>query len=80
MIVNPGTADKVAADAIALGAEGFKKEFIPESKDILYHSKMLDGGERETMQFTAPTKPGNYPFLCTFPGHDKIMRGIFEVK
>ena len=80
VIVNPGTADKVAADAIALGAEGFKKEFIPESKDILHHSKMLDGGERETMQFTAPTKPGNYPFLCTFPGHDKIMRGIFEVK
>ncbi len=80
VIVKPGTADKVAAAAIALGADGFKKEFIPNTDDILHHSKMLERRQSQTLEFKAPTTPGKYPFICTFPGHDKVMRGFFEVK
>ncbi|BDS06959.1 hypothetical protein NT6N_19990 [Oceaniferula spumae] len=80
VIVKPGTADKVAAAAIALGAEGFKLGFIPKSDDILHHSKMLERRETEVMEFTAPTTPGTYPFICTFPGHAQIMRGTIIVK
>ena len=80
VIVKPGTADKVAKDAINMGADGFKKEFIPDSSDILHHSKMLERRQTQVMEFTAPTKPGKYPFICTFPGHAQLMRGYFEVK
>jgi lysophospholipase L1-like esterase/azurin len=80
VVVKPGTADKVAAAAIAMGADGFKKEFIPKSSDILHHTKMLERRQTQVLKFKAPTTPGKYPFLCTFPGHDKVMRGIFEVK
>ena len=80
VIVKPGTADSVAAAAIALGAEGFKKQFVPEDDNILYATKLLSKDQSETLEFTAPTEPGDYLFVCTFPSHDKAMRGIIRVK
>ncbi|MFK7909087.1 MAG: PVC-type heme-binding CxxCH protein [Akkermansiaceae bacterium] len=80
VIVKPGTADKVAAAAIALGAEGFKVGFTPKTDDILHYTKMLERRQTQVIEFTAPTKPGKYPFICTFPGHAQLMRGYFEVK
>ena len=34
---------------------------------------------REVLEFTAPEKPGDYEFVCTFPGHYMLMRGIMKV-
>ena len=80
VIVNPGTADAVAAAATALGADGFKVDFIPESKDILHYTRMIDIGETDVLEFTAPTKPGDYQFVCTFPGHATLMRGVLKIE
>ncbi len=80
VIVKPGTADAVATAAIALGADGFQKQFVPESEDILHHTAMLDIGQSEELAFTAPTTPGDYQFVCTFPGHAQLMRGVLRVK
>ncbi len=80
VIVKPGTADAVAAAAIAMGADGFKKQFIPASSDILHHTAMLEIGQIEDLDFKAPTTPGDYQFVCTFPGHATIMRGVLRVK
>jgi plastocyanin len=30
------------------------------------------------IEFTAPSAPGDYPYVCTFPGHS-TMRGILKV-
>ena len=68
------------AAALALGAEGFAKDFIPVSARILAHSKMLDPGKRETLKFTLPNSAGDYQFVCTFPGHGTVMRGIIRAK
>ena len=78
IFVKPGTADEVAALAIALGAKGFAKQFRPDTDKILWGSTMLEHGQRATIQFTAPT-PGDYPYVCTFPGHSVIMRGVMHV-
>jgi uncharacterized cupredoxin-like copper-binding protein len=33
------------------------------------------------IEFTAPTAPGDYPFLCTFPAHYiSGMKGVLTVK
>ena len=80
VIVKPGTADSVAAAAIALGADGFKKQFVPEDTNILVATKLLDNKQEETIEFTAPTEAGDYPFICTFPGHAILMRGVMKVK
>ena len=80
VITNPGTANAVAAAAVELGAEGFKMDFLPKSDDILHHTKMLDRGQTEVLEFTAPTKPGDYEIVCTFPGHSLLMRAVLKVE
>jgi azurin len=80
VITKPGTADSVASAAIALGADGFKKQFLPESDSILHATKLLEKGQSETLEFNAPTEAGEYNFICTFPGHALLMRGIMIVK
>jgi len=40
---------------------------------------MLEAGQKETLEFTAPSKPGDYEFICTFPGHWAVMNGIMKV-
>ena len=37
-------------------------------------------GETEVLEFKIPTEKGSYEFVCTFPGHFAMMRGIMEVK
>jgi azurin len=46
---------------------------------ILAYSPQLGPGESHVVKFT-PTEVGNYPYLCTFPGHFSEMNGIITVK
>ena len=80
MLVNPGKIDEIASQAMVMGAKGFENGFIPDNKNILWHSKLLDAGKEEVIEFTTPTKPGDYPYMCSFPGHSIIMRGMLHVK
>jgi azurin len=80
MLVNPGKIDEIANQALALGAKGFETGFTPDNKNILWHSKLLDGGKEEVIEFTAPAASGDYPYMCSFPGHSIIMRGVLHVK
>ncbi len=75
MLVNPGKADDVGLQAIALGAGGFEVGFVPKSSDILWSIKLVDYGQEQTIEFTAPTAEGAYPYICSFPGHHQLMRG-----
>ena len=79
LVVEPGAADEVAQQAIALGAEGQDKNWVPDNKKILFASKLLDANKVEVLKFTAPSTPGDYQFVCTFPGHAPVMRGIMRV-
>ncbi|ADG66204.1 membrane-bound dehydrogenase domain protein [Planctopirus limnophila DSM 3776] len=79
LLVKPGTADDVGIAAINLGARGFDKGFVPESTDILWHSSLVDFGQEQVIEFTAPTEEGAYPYICSFPGHHRLMRGMLFV-
>ena len=80
VITQPGAADAVCTAALAMGGDGFAKDFIPASDKILAHSKMLDHGQKATLKFTLPDVAGDYKFVCTFPGHGTVMRGIIRAK
>ena len=67
VLVKPGKADDVGMKAINLGAKGFEMNFVPESPDILWASKLVENGKEQVIEFTAPTAPGDYPFICSFP-------------
>lgn len=58
-------------------------EYIPASKKafILASTKLAGGGETVKVTFNAPKEPGEYLYLCTFPGHYLAgMKGILVVK
>lgn len=72
------------ADMAAVGqasATASETDYIPAGmKDkIIVHTKMLGGGESDTIEFDAPA-PGTYTFMCTFPGHYALMTGKFIVE
>lgn len=48
-------------------------------KKVVASTKVLGPGESETITFTAPA-PGEYPFICTFPGHAALMKGVMKVE
>ena len=81
VIAKAGAKDKLLALAMqmATAPDGMAKGFIPESPDILFHTKLLQPGTSETLEFTAPAA-GNYPYICTFPGHGVIMNGVMKVE
>lgn len=55
-------------------------DYIPnDGKDVIAHTKMLGGGESDTITFDAPDR-GTYDFLCSFPGHWGTMKGKFIVE
>ncbi|MCX6839923.1 MAG: PA14 domain-containing protein [Verrucomicrobia bacterium] len=59
--------------------EALKRNWLPNDPRIWRHSKMLNPHEKEELAFTAPEKPGTYPYVCTFPGHALTMRGEMKV-
>ncbi|MHB1177635.1 MAG: ThuA domain-containing protein [Daejeonella sp.] len=81
VILMPGTLQKVgeAADALARDPKGAQTDYLPKIQEVLHSTKLLNPDESFTLQFTAPNKPGDYPFVCTFPGHWRIMNGIMRV-
>ena len=77
VLVKPGTADTVSAASIAAGVD---KGWLADSPDIIAHTKLINAGESETLIFDAPSAPGDYPFFCSFPGHNTMMKGVLHIK
>ena len=70
----------LAADKMITAADGVAKNYIPSMPEILAYTPLVEPGGRFKVVFKAPTVPGNYPFLCTFPGHWRIMNGVMKVE
>ncbi len=82
VIVKPGMDEKVgmAGNLMAASPDGLAKHFVPDSPDVLFATKLLNPDTSETLRFIAPTEPGEYPYICSFPGHWTIMRGVMKVE
>ncbi len=83
LLLKPGKLDAVGALANAMLADpqGMAKSYIPDAAkaDIVVNTKLVQPNQSETIEFTAPTEAGDYPYMCTFPGHWMLMRGVMHV-
>ncbi len=81
VIVKPGALDRVSQEAVRLAQQpgGASRHYVPTSADVLFATPLVDPNERCDLLIEVPSTPGLYPFLCTFPGHAEVMRGIMEV-
>ncbi len=74
-------ADIEAFDKAAIGAAA--TEYIPAAlaDQIIAHTKLLGPKQTDEITFKAPTEPGEYPFICSFPAHFQAgMKGVLVVK
>ncbi|MEM9277035.1 MAG: PVC-type heme-binding CxxCH protein, partial [Pseudomonadota bacterium] len=49
VVTQPGASQEIGLAAAAMGAEGFARDFLPDSDKIIAATKMLDGGTEETI-------------------------------
>jgi azurin len=79
VLIDPKQESAILAGVTAMGLEGMEKHFVPEVPGILASSKLLAPQGQDRIRFTAPAEAGEYPYLCTFPGHWFTMRGVMRV-
>jgi len=47
---------------------------------IVAHTELAGGGQSVEVTFVVPNAPGDYPFICSFPGHFLSgMKGVLKV-
>ncbi len=83
LVVTKPASDKgmaLAQTAWALGEKGMEMHWIPNDPRVLAATKTLAPHAKEELVFTAPTEPGDYPYVCTFPGHAGAMNGVMQVR
>ena len=84
VIVPPGKHMEIGTAAMTMTPDKLDKQgraFIPSAwdKQILAATKLLEPGKSETIKLKAPSQPGEYEFVCTFPGHAVLMWGTLSV-
>lgn len=82
VVILPIGGDYVAFSREVMSAGGsVDNDYIPEDmrEGLVAYTQLIGGGQSDTISFTVPDEPGEYPFLCTFPGHFGVMNGIMTV-
>ena len=78
----PGSLNAIgeAGDRLATSPNGLAQGYVPDLPQVLFSTKqLLEPGQSMTFQFRAPSAPGQYPYVCTFPAHWRTMNGILNV-
>ncbi|WP_025764234.1 PVC-type heme-binding CxxCH protein [Dyadobacter tibetensis] len=77
----PNTMEVIgtAADKMITDAKGAEKNYVPNIPQIIAASPLVNPGQTYRLRFVVPDQPGDYPFVCTFPGHWRLMTGVMRV-
>ncbi|WP_198513486.1 PVC-type heme-binding CxxCH protein [Confluentibacter lentus] len=81
LLLKPGTMNVVgaAADKLASDPNGQKMNYVPAMPEVLASTPLINTGGSYTITIKLPNVKGDYPYICTFPGHWRIMKGILRV-
>jgi azurin len=80
VLLKKGVDGKAFSDAAVTATA---TDYIPaaQADQIIAHTKLLGAKQSDEITFKAPTEPGEYVFLCTFPAHYLTgMHGVMVVK
>jgi putative heme-binding domain-containing protein len=81
VVTRPGALEEIGtlAEATATQPGALERQYIPPSSKILVKSRLLSPRDLQRVRFTAPSQPGIYPYVCTYPGHWRRMYGAMYV-
>ena len=75
VLVKKGTEAKVALAGMEKAPDA---GYVVPSDDVLAFTPLAAPQKTAEVTFTAPA-PGDYPYICTFPGHYVVMKGVLTV-
>ncbi len=78
-LVAPNTLDKVVKASLALGSQAIEQNYVPPIPEVLAATPQIAPGRKYILYFQAPSQPGQYPYVCTYPGHTQLMRGTLII-
>ena len=76
VFTEPGAAEAIGMRAEKEAASGM---YVPDTSAVLFATELAGPGSEVLLKFRAPATPGDYPFLCTYPGHWRLMQGVMQV-
>jgi putative heme-binding domain-containing protein len=81
VVTQPGALEEIGTQAEAQATQpgAAERHYIPRSNKIISASRLLQPRDSQKLGFTAPAKPGVYPYVCTYPGHWRRMYGAMYV-
>ncbi len=75
----PGSRQKVVASALTIGPKAIEQNFVPDIPEVLASTPQVAPGRKYVLYMSAPSTPGSYPYVCTYPGHGQLMFGTLKV-
>jgi len=78
VLVNTPDLSAVANAGMSAGIAN--SYLVAGDKKVLASTKVIGGGASTTVTFATSIlkKGGDYSYLCTFPGHNSLMRGVLK--
>ncbi len=82
VLVKPGATKAVGEASFGMlnDPEAGKKHYVPEMTEVITYIPVINPNTEHTLYLHAPQEPGDYPYICTYPGHWMAMQGILRVK
>ena len=70
-LINRTLSGSNQIDFAEAAAKSPASDYIPANMKamIVAATRLIENGQSAEVTFTVPAKAGNYPYLCTFPGH-----------
>lgn len=78
-VVVLNTSDASAVKRVGQAALS-ASNYVPDDPAVLAATDVAKPGETTEVTFTAPDAPGQYRYVCTFPGHFQSMQGTLIVE
>jgi azurin len=81
LVLKPGSMERVGAAAAQLSQvpEGVSMQYILTVPDVLFATPLANPDQKFSLKFRVPDIPGDYPYICSYPGHWRMMNGMLTV-
>jgi len=82
VLIKPGQLERIGdlTNKMIADPAAVARHYVPADPDVLAYTDIASPAQRQVIYFKAPAEKGRYPFLCTFPGHWKVMNGQMIVE
>lgn len=82
VLVAPGSERKIGEASFKMlnDPDAGRKHYVPDFPEVLAFVPVISPSKEHVLHFKAPAEPGEYRYICTFPGHWQVMQGVLVVK